>query len=1063
MSPRISVQREALLAGLAVLSFWSTARADNQTPDITLPVTNYPMPYNLSLAVQDFGATPMPTLQSFASGQQAGDWVLLGGRTNGLHGFSQGSATSFPPANQNHDIWIVDPVTKQSWSRSLDTSGLPIGMIDALSASSYESVQVGSKLYVVGGYGFDRTANTSQTYNNLTSVDLNGLISWVKGDPTAPSVTSIFRTIQDPSLRVTGGGLAEVNGRAMLVFGQNFNGDFDPSANGNYTDQVRSFDIVDTPASLAIQNLSASPNPGDESLLRRTGDNLVGILHRDSVTGALSEGLVALGGVFTPTSGIWTVPVTIGADGVPHSADPAAAGTFKQAVNIYSSAHFGSFSQTTGGNYITLFGGLSYATLDPNTHTYTTDPELPFTNTITTIVIDHNGQFTQNLMAAEFPTLVSQSSNPGNTLLFGTTAQFFLANGIAHYSNGIIDLDSVMANATSDTVTLGYVFGGIASTVPNTSSSSDSGASNTVFAVTMALPPLVDLNTTGMVIAGINDMARRVLIENPDAQYVIPAGSNVIAFGGGTVQSGTLVVNGNLDAHNLIVAGGGLLRGTGTVDAPAMIAGTLRPGYSPGTLTFTQSVLQSASSTLMLDIDGTGTGSGAGNYSRVLVSGAASTYTAGGTIAPVLRGISGSANNNFTPVLGQHFTVVSAAGGVNGIYANLTEPASGLAPGTRFDVFYAANSIDLVVTPQSFANLGPLGGTDTPNRDAAGTGIDGLRGPPGVNLTGDQAVVLTAIYGVPVGDLGPSFDQIAGAVHGDALVAAASLHRLVLGATSPMHDEPDDTSPLWARSIGQRTTIGGDGNARGNRDSAGGIVAGYDLIRTQDMLLGIGGGYATADIVTRNAAQARVKTGQFLLYGSVTDSGWRFDGELSAGFDHFDSERFIQIGALTRTAIGSADGWSASGDFSAHYGDGIVVPFGEIHYDHVERSAFTETGASTLSLAVQNGSFSTPRVLVGGDTDLDRLLGGTGWAPVAMVAWAHDFGETSGRTDAELAGAPSATFSTFSSRTGHDALLAGLRVSKTIDGTCDLFAGYSVEARARSTSHVLAAGLRLQL
>jgi outer membrane autotransporter protein len=278
-----------------------------------------------------------------------------------------------------------------------------------------------------------------------------------------------------------------------------------------------------------------------------------------------------------------------------------------------------------------------------------------------------------------------------------------------------------------------------------------------------------------------------------------------------------------------------------------------------------------------------------------------------------------------------------------------------------------------------------------------------------------------------------------------------------------MDDEPEDTSPFWARSIGQRTTIGGDGNAPGGRDSAGGIVAGYDLIRTQNMLIGVGGGYATADVATRNAAQARVKTGQFLLYGSVTDHGWRFDGELSAGFDDFHSERFIQIGALTRTAIGSADGWSASGDLSAHYGDGIVVPFGEIHYDHVDRSGFTETGAGALSLAVQKGSFSTPRVLVGGDTDLDRLLGATGWAPVAMVAWAHDFGEIAGRTDASLAGAPSATFSTFSSRTGHDAVMAGLRVSKIISETCDLFAGYSVEARARSTSHVLSAGLRLQL
>ena len=37
----------------------------------------------------DFGNASLPTLQSFASGTYDGKWVLLAGRTNGLHGFGQ--------------------------------------------------------------------------------------------------------------------------------------------------------------------------------------------------------------------------------------------------------------------------------------------------------------------------------------------------------------------------------------------------------------------------------------------------------------------------------------------------------------------------------------------------------------------------------------------------------------------------------------------------------------------------------------------------------------------------------------------------------------------------------------------------------------------------------------------------------------------------------------------------------------------------------------------------------------------------------------------------------------
>jgi uncharacterized protein with beta-barrel porin domain len=368
-----------------------------------------------------------------------------------------------------------------------------------------------------------------------------------------------------------------------------------------------------------------------------------------------------------------------------------------------------------------------------------------------------------------------------------------------------------------------------------------------------------------------------------------------------------------------------------------------------------------------------------------------------------------------------------------------------------------------VVTPQSFANLAPLGGTNTPNRIAAGTGIDGLRGPPGTSLAGDQGAVLSAILGVSPANLGPAFDQIAGAVQGDALVAGASLDRLVTGALPSNRDAAQEIAPLWVRAVGQWIATTGDGNAPGNLDSGGGLVAGYDLIRMPDAVLGIAGGYGVADVATKNAAQAHVETGQVILYAGWTEGALRVDDRVSAGYDHFHSKRLIQVGGLTRTAIGSTDGWSASGDITAHYGDGMVVPFGEFHYDYIGRGAFAETGADALSLNIRSGSLGTLRALVGGDVDLGRLLGGAGWAPAATLAWVHDFGDTAGRTDAALAGAPGTIFSTLSSRTGHDAVLAGLSASKTIDDTFSVFAGYSVEARTRATGHAVSAGLRIQL
>jgi len=1068
-----------VIASVALLSASTAALAANQTPTITLPVTNYPLPYGLNLATGNFGATPMPTLQSFVSGEQNGQWVMIGGRTNGLHGFSTNGLTNFPVAFQSRDVWVVDPVTKQSWSRSLEGSGLPTSVVDLLTAANYEETEAGGKLYMIGGYGFDRTQNKFKTYDTLTSVDLNGLIAWVKGDPTAPPLTSIFRTIHDPALQVTGGEMTMLNGKAMLVFGQNFDGDYTPGTNGNYTSQVRSFVITDTATSLAIGSVTSSPNPGDPSQYRRRDFLMVDVMHQDPVTRALTPELVQFAGVFTSTNGGWTVPVEVGPDGVPHEADPAAPATFKQGLNVYSAARFESFSSVTGANYDTLFGGISAGYFDPGSNTFTPDPGLPFSNAITTIVIDRNGNYTQDFMSTAFPTILSQTN--GQPLLFGADAHFFLADGVPTITGGeVINLDAVMAAATSDTVTLGYIFGGISADKPN---GGHTAASNLVFNVTMTLPSLIDLNAAGTTTAAAGTMARRVVVENAGAQYSIPTGVVVTAFGGTAVTTGQLIVNGTLATRALSIAAGGLVRGTGTVDAPTTVGGTLRPGNSPGTLTFTQSVVQSSTGTLMLDIDGTGTG----NFSRVVVTGVG-TYTAGGNVAPVLRGITGSANNTFTPVLGQRFTVVTAAGGISGSFANLVQPSAGLAAGTRFDVSYAANGIDLFVTPGSFANLAPLGGIVTPNRTALGGALDVLRGPAGPALNGDTAVVINALYGLPVGGMSAALDQMAGTVHGDAMTAALSANRMFAFSDGNWDGGPTMTasllsaglnfaainvlaapqpallsnSPFWARAAGQWIDAASDGFAPGYTANAGGAIAGFDLVRDADARFGLAGAYTVSDVTNKVGATANVQGGRVFAYGSKIVGPWRFDHEVSLGFDGYHTRRVMAIGGLTRVATGKADGFNVSVDLAARYDLGFAVPFGEFRYDRIHRDGFTESGAGVIALAVTGEDLDAPRLLAGADFDLMRTF----WQPDPdclvnlRLAWAHDFDGTLGVTDAALTGAPAAHFTVFSSKPGSDAGLLDLRASTGIGDGFRFFGAYNLEAREREITQGVSLGVQ---
>ena len=116
---RRSLRCAPFRAALLILSLASAALAENQTPTVSPVNVGSSYPYQIGLRTYDFGAAAVPTLQSFAAGVYDGKWVLLAGRTNGIHGFTQSGGQNFPPAAQNKDVWVIDPVTKQSWRRSL--------------------------------------------------------------------------------------------------------------------------------------------------------------------------------------------------------------------------------------------------------------------------------------------------------------------------------------------------------------------------------------------------------------------------------------------------------------------------------------------------------------------------------------------------------------------------------------------------------------------------------------------------------------------------------------------------------------------------------------------------------------------------------------------------------------------------------------------------------------------------------------------------------------------------------------------------------------------------------
>lgn len=456
---------------LGLLSLASHSYSDNQTATLSPIFPPESLPYRILVEEADFS---LPNgLQSFVAATYKNKWVFLAGRTNGMHSFNN-DTNNFPPARQNDVVYVVDLVTKTTTFKSLNnpSSQLTQHQIDLLSVTSPQFYQHDDYLYISGGYGVDTESGLFSTKDCFTSIYIPGLIRWVEDTGTTESASQYIQQIFDPFFQVTGGNMYRVSHHlSLLIFGQNFRGYYLPDSNGNYTNQVRRFRVLDNnPLKVELKDPKQLP----EEIYRRRDLNVVPIIQRHY--GWDEPSFVAFSGVFTMSGGAWTVPVVIDSKGKAYMADPSEEDTFKQGMNNYACANAGLYSAKHKYMYTLLFGGITYGYFQNGE--FLTDYELPFTNQITTIRMNKNWEFKQYIMDAEYPVIISTGSNPGNPLLFGAGAKFLVSNNLDTYSNQVIKLDKI-----DKPVTLGYIVGGIQSTVPNTSTASDSAASPYIFKV----------------------------------------------------------------------------------------------------------------------------------------------------------------------------------------------------------------------------------------------------------------------------------------------------------------------------------------------------------------------------------------------------------------------------------------------------------------------------------------------------------------------------------------------------------------------------------------------------
>ena len=440
--------------------------------------------------------------------------------------------------------------------------------------------------------------------------------------------------------------------------------------------------------------------------------------------------------------------------------------------------------------------------------------------------------------------------------------------------------------------------------------------------------------------------------------------SGANTFSGGTVvNAGDLVVDGSL-AGGLTVNTNGRLKGSGTI-AGATVNGTIAPGNSPGTLTSTSSIALTSTSVLQEEIDGLtySASGGAGSYDRIDITGASSTFTADGTLEVYLRGISTPANNNFTPDIADVFRIVTTtnSAGVLGAFDTVTQPTSGLAANTMFDVVYGNSYIDLYVTPESYYTYAQTNGNQ--NTIDAFAALDPLRPSAGTRPSGNEP--FSGLIGLTSSQLDVTMAQIAGEIHAQSLNSVKDNILAINNSLTNSNKLYSLDKQVWVTFDHDSYDYSSDRISTGYESESNSLIIGRDLSSEADLNRGIGFSYNNVKLKSDLSANSDGKSVSVFGYqdqsiSPILSMPTKFATNAGVGLSYRKIKRSVSLmdgtnihDSKVREPFAFADAHISSEVYSS--GKSAIVLSGGLTAQFIRTLSYSETGDQDTALTVKGG------------------------------------------------------------------------------------------------------------
>ena len=472
------------------------------------------------------------------------------------------------------------------------------------------------------------------------------------------------------------------------------------------------------------------------------------------------------------------------------------------------------------------------------------------------------------------------------------------------------------------------------------------------------------------------------------------------------VTGGRLAVNGSLANSLVTVSGGGVLGGNGIVGGVvANAGGIIGPGNSIGTLTINGNITQTAGSTYQVELTSTG------QSDRINAIGLA-TIANGATLNIVKL--------DAAPyVVGTHYTVLQADGGVGGTYT--------LTGNTKLSAFiglidtYDATHVYLdVAQTKPFASVGL-----TPNQIAAGAGVESL---------GNRNPIYDAVIWLPTdGAARYAFDQLSGEIHASAKTVLIEDSRFLrnavndrlraafgtVGASADAVATYDygqrraaaattDSLAVWGQGFGSWGRNAGDGNAARLNRSTGGFFIGADAPVFDSWRFGAVAGYSRTSFDMKDRHSSGSSDNYHLgLYGGTTWGDLAFRTGAAYTWHDISTGRSVVFPGFGDSLKGGYNAATAQAFGELGYrmqaGNVALEPLANLAYVNLHTDGFTEKGGAA---ALTDGSANTDATFttlgLRASTSFD--LNGTTVTANGMLGWRHAYGNVTPNTTMRFAG-----------------------------------------------------------